>query len=54
MIRAYWRPLWFPFHDRLPFLWWWREVWMSVQVALLKLDGFDVHGLDLLEVVLVV
>ena len=54
LVRSKWRPVWLPFHDRLPVLRRWCEVWMSVEVPLLKLDGFDVHGLNLLEVVLVI
>jgi hypothetical protein len=46
--------LWLSFYQFLPFLVRWREIRVPVKVVLLKLDGLDVHGLDLLEVVLVV
>lgn len=56
LIRPEWRPLRLALYHRLALsiLRWKCEVWMSVEIVLLKLDGLDVHGLDLLEIGLVV
>jgi hypothetical protein len=54
LVCSHWRPLWLSLHRFLPILVRWRKVWVPIKVVLLELDGLDVHGLDLLEVVLVV
>jgi hypothetical protein len=54
LIRADWRSMLFLLHHCLFSLLWWCEVRMPVEGALFELDGFDRHGLNLFEIVLVV
>jgi hypothetical protein len=55
LIRANRRPVRLSLDHALPFLLRrWCEVDVSIQVVLLELDGLALHGLDFLEVVLVV
>lgn len=45
---------WVRLDEGLPFLWWRCKVGVSIEIALFELDGFDFHGLDLLEIFLIV
>lgn len=56
LVRAHWRALWLSLHDCLclPILLRRSKVGMPIQVPLFELDRLDLHGLDLLEILLVV
>jgi hypothetical protein len=54
LVWPQWRPLGFLLDHRLLISWWRCEIRVSVKVPFCKLDGLDLHSLDLLQIFLVV
>jgi hypothetical protein len=54
LVWSHWRSLYFLLHNCMFFLRWGCEVRVPVQVPFFEPDRFDLHGLDLLEILLVV